>query len=252
MMLVEFIVPSSNTAMDSVIEGQLNDQERELLYQAIILAPKPPEIVIEVGTWLGGGSTLTILNALEKNGIGHLWGIEASHDIYDQMMQNLNTHAGSVIHRFTPLFGLSVQVLPDWVAKQPKPLHVDLAFLDGGNNPMEQMEEFAFLDPLMPVGAQLFAHDARQRKGKFFVPFLSRLDNWKTEVHDFTENGLFAAQKIALEPSPASLQAARARVKAIQATPLEVVARLLPSSFKASVLRLMPKAIFSRLYHGSE
>jgi len=29
-----------------------------------------------LGTWLGGGSTLHILRALEQNGVGHLYGIE--------------------------------------------------------------------------------------------------------------------------------------------------------------------------------
>ena len=58
----------------SVIEGQLNARERELLTRAILDAPKPPKVTLEVGTWLGGGSTLHILRALEKNGCGHLWG----------------------------------------------------------------------------------------------------------------------------------------------------------------------------------
>ena len=64
------------------IPGQLNATERRLLTEAITLAPKKPEILIEVGTWLGGGSTLHILRALEKNDAGHLWGIEADRSIY--------------------------------------------------------------------------------------------------------------------------------------------------------------------------
>ena len=57
------------------IEGQLNALERGLLAKAILNAANPPRVALEVGTWLGGGSTLHILRALEKNAQGHLWGV---------------------------------------------------------------------------------------------------------------------------------------------------------------------------------
>jgi predicted O-methyltransferase YrrM len=59
------------------IEGQLSAKEREYLTNAVMGAPRPPRVVLEVGTWLGGGSTIHILRALEQNRQGHLWGIEA-------------------------------------------------------------------------------------------------------------------------------------------------------------------------------
>jgi hypothetical protein len=40
------------------IEGQLNEAERRLITEAITGAAKKPLVAIEVGTWLGGGSTL--------------------------------------------------------------------------------------------------------------------------------------------------------------------------------------------------
>ncbi len=36
-----------------MIEGQLNEGERALLRDAVLQAPTPPQVVIEVGTWLG-------------------------------------------------------------------------------------------------------------------------------------------------------------------------------------------------------
>ncbi len=238
--------------MNSTIEGQLDGREADLLRGAVLSAPTPPQVVIEVGTWLGGGSTLTFLRALEQNGLGHLWGIEANPDVYERMMHNLNTHAAGYVHRFTPLFGLSEKVLPEWIAQRPKPVRVDLVFLDGGNNPMEQMKEFELLDPLMPVGAQLFAHDARQRKGKFFVPFLTRLDNWQTEVHDFTEAGMLAARKTAPQPSPESLRMARARVKEIQSSAFERLAEIVPPALKILLVRSIPQKFLLKLYHGAK
>src|SRR6266567_458954 len=124
-------VTPSETAKQGRVEGQLNVNEREILIQAIVGAPVAPRTVLEVGTWLGGGSTLHILRALEKNGKGHLWGIEADHSIYDRMVANPKTEAPEMINRFTPLFGFSQQVIPRWLAEQPA-LQVDFVFLDGG------------------------------------------------------------------------------------------------------------------------
>src|SRR5882724_2552968 len=120
------------------IEGQLNETERRLLTEALTHCPEKPKVVVEVGTWLGGGSTLHILRALEKNGVGHLWGIEAERSVYDQMLANLRTAAPEAAQRFTPLFGFSQDVLRQWLPEQGANARVDFAFLDGGNNPREQ------------------------------------------------------------------------------------------------------------------
>src|SRR6266446_10946840 len=117
------IPPNSN--QNQPIEGQLNTRERELLFDAIRGAPRPPRVALEVGTWLGGGSTLHILRALEKNGCGHLWGVEASRNICDQMLANLQAGAPETLHRFTPLFGFSQDIIPRWLAEQPPGFEID-------------------------------------------------------------------------------------------------------------------------------
>jgi len=234
----------------AVIEGQLNAAERGLLRDAILKAPKKPEVVIEVGTWLGGGSTVTFLRALHQNGAGHLWGVEADRTIYDRMMANLTTLAPEVMGRFTPLFGFSDQVLPRWIAEQKKPFQIDVAFLDGGDNPSEQIVEFEILDPYLPVGAQLFGHDAHHRKGKWLIPFLSRLDNWEVHVHDISLEGLMAARKIAAQPSPASLRAARAHLLKMRWEPIEIAARFSPKGLKRILFSVMPQRLAQRIAGG--
>ncbi len=233
-----------------VIEGQLNDAERQILTDAILKAPKKPEVVVEVGTWLGGGSTVTFLRALHQNGAGHLWGVEAHRAIYDRMMANLTALAPEVMGHFTPLFGFSDQVLPRWIAEQKKPFQIDVAFLDGGDNPFEQIVEFRILDPLMPVGAQLFSHDANFRKGKWLVPFLSRLDNWEVKVHDVSVEGLMAARKIAAQPTPASLRAARAHLFKMRWEPIEIAARFSPIGLKRLLFSLLPRRLVQRITGG--
>jgi predicted O-methyltransferase YrrM len=232
------------------IDGQLNPQERAFLAEAIRMAAKKPEIVIEVGTWLGGGSTVTILRALGGNGTGHLWGIEANPSIYERMMANLRTQAPEVIHRFTPLFGYSTEVLPRWIEAQKKPLEIDMAFLDGGNSPAEQIVEFDLLDPYLPVGGQLFGHDANHRKGKFLVPYVARLDNWESRVHDFAPEGMMYARKIAAQPSPASLRAAKAHLFKIRWQPMEIAARFAPQGLKVFIFNVMPKRFAQRIADG--
>lgn len=232
------------------IAGQLNTEERRLITAAILDAPKKPEVVLEVGTWLGGGSTLHFLRALERNGQGHLWGIEADQSIYERMLENIRRAAPEAVHRFTPLFGFSRNVIPEWLHQQGPDAIVDLVFLDGGNNPMEQINEFQLLDPHIPVGGQLMGHDAKMRKGKWLVPYLSLLDNWQVQLHDVSEFGLMHARKMAPQPSPASRRAARMCLLKKRCNPIEIAAAVLPSRVCGFALGLLPQRFARQLSDG--
>jgi len=236
----------------AIADGQLNSAERELLTRAILDEPVKPRVVIEIGTWLGGGSTVTFLRALHKNGAGHLWGVEANRSIYDRMIANLTKLAPEAMEHFTPLFGFSDQVLPRWIAEQEKPFQIDIAFLDGGNNPSEQISEFKILDSYLPVGAQLFSHDAHLRKGKWLVPFLARLDNWEMQVHDVSLEGLMAARKKAAQPSPASLRVAHAHLAKMHWEPIEIAARFSPRGMKGFLFSIMPRRFARRIADGRD
>jgi len=235
---------------DPSAEGQLNALERDLLVNAILEARPAPKAVLEVGTWLGGGSTLHILRALERNGEGHLWGIEAERSIYDRMLANLKAGAPGTLHRFTPVFGFSQKVIPQWIAGQPAGFQLDFAFLDGGNRPLEQVTEFCLLAPHIPVGGQLMAHDAKLRKGKWFAPYISSLDNWRTQIHDISAEGLLHARKIAPEPSAASLRSARQVLRRLRLQPAELAAAILPAGLCNLILRLLPRQLSLRLSDG--
>lgn len=235
---------------EAAIEGQLNAAERRLLTDAVRNVSPKPRVVIEVGTWLGGGSTLHILRALEQNGAGHLWGIEADRSIYEAMLANIRKAAPEAAHRFTPLFGFSQQVIPQWLAEQGPEARVDLAFLDGGNNPREQMDEFRLLDPRIPVGGQLLAHDAKLRKGAWLVPYLSRLDNWQVTLHDVSAEGLLHARKIAVQPSATSLRAAELTLRRERRHPREIAAAICPGWLKRLVLQCLPRRLARRITDG--
>ena len=232
------------------IAGQLNERERQILTQAILTASPKPQTVVEVGTWLGGGSTLNILRALQQNGTGHLWGVEADRSIYDRMLANIRAAAPEASGRFTPIFGFSQDIIPQWLAERGRGVPVDFAFLDGGNNPQEQIDEFKLLDPFIPVGGQLMGHDAKLRKGKWLVPYLMKLDNWKAQLHDVSDEGLLTAVKVAAQPSAASRRAADACLRKMRLAPAELAATYLPSGVCGFFLRLLPRGFSRRLSDG--
>ncbi len=232
------------------IAGQLNAEERRILVAAVCDAPIPPKIVLEVGTWLGGGSTLHLLRALEQNGEGYLWGIEADRTIYDQMLKNTRSAAPEAMHRFTPLFGLSQEVIPRWLHDLRPDAKVDLAFLNGGDNPMERITEFKLLDDRIPVGGQLLSHDAKLRKGKWLVPYLTALDHWSSQLHDVSVEGLFSSCKIAMAPSEESQRAAAQVLKSLRREPVEMLGRWLPTPLCALILGLLPTNIRNRISQG--
>jgi predicted O-methyltransferase YrrM len=233
------------------IDGQLSNGERQMLTDTILQSAKKPRVVLEVGTWLGGGSTLHILRALHKNGIGHLWGIEGDHTIYERMIQNLRAAAPETLERFTPLFGCSQDVIPKLLAEKGPDFQIDIAFLDGGNNPLEQITEFELIKDRIPVDGVLMSHDARVRKGKWLVPYVSRLDNWKCELHDLSEVGLFYARKLAPEPSPESARRARSHLRRLRLQPVEIAAALLPKQLCGLILQLLPRRLAASLAEGA-
>ncbi len=232
------------------IAGQLNAAERQILVDAVLKSPRHPKVVLEVGTWLGGGSTLHFLRALEEIGEGHLWGIEADPSIYEAMLANIGAAAPEALHRFTPLFGFSDVVIPRWLAEQGEEVCVDLVFLDGGNNPGEQITEFHLLDPHIPVGGQLLAHDAKMRKGKWLVPYLSCLDNWRVTLREGSEQGLLHAEKIAQHPSRTSKKAADALLWKMRLQPAEIAGALLPAKVCGFMLGLLPRKLAWKLSDG--
>ena len=143
-------------------------------------------------------------------------------------------------------------VLKQWKRERGTQATVDFAFLDGGNNPREQIREFQLLDPLIPVGGQLMAHDAKMRKGRWLVPYVSRLDNWESRVCDVSREGLFHAKKLASRPSPKSLRAARRRLFIQSCNPSEIAATLLPAKVCEFCLGLLPRSLASRLAEGTK
>lgn len=230
------------------MEGQLNSKEREIITRWV--TDLKPQRAMEVGTWLGGGSTLHILKALEANGQGHLWGIEAFQSIYDAMLKNINSAGAEIAARFTPLFGFSQNVIPEFLAKNGKDTTIEFVFLDGGDNPMEQITEFQVLRDSMPVGSVLLSHDAKLRKGKWLIPYLKAHDNWECKLHDVSDEGMFEAIKTAPFPSKESERKAAKLLQSLRMQPTEFLGRILPAPVISMILRLIPRKLVLKITQG--
>ena len=228
------------------MEGQLNSQERAIITGWV--NDLKPDRTLEVGTWKGGGSTLHILNALEANGKGHLWGIEATRSIYDEMIANIGS--AGLKNRFTPIFGFSQQVIPEFLAEQGTDAGMGLVFLDGGDNPLEQIEEFQLIRNCILVGGVLLSHDAKLRKGKWLVPYLRAHDNWDCKLHDVSVEGLFEARKLADQPSASSKTKAASVLRSLRMEPKELLGRHLPSSFIDLILKFLPRKLVLSITQG--
>ncbi len=230
------------------MEGQLNPKERAIITGWVELLK--PERALEVGTWLGGGSTLHILKALESNGRGHLWGVEASQSIYERMIANISSAGPELVNRFTPILGFSQQVIPDFLAKLGNENEIGIVFLDGGDNPMEQVEEFQLLMNNIPVGGVLLSHDAKLRKGKWLVPYVNAYDNWECKLHDVSEEGLFEARKIAIQPSNESVKNAAKKLSSLQREPQEWIGKKIPSCLIDFIAKILPRKLLYSITQG--
>ena len=229
----------------NVIESQFSPSEKAIIKQAVEKFTSPR--ILEIGTYKGGGSTLAFLEALKSKGDGRLIGVEASAAVFSEMKANIESVDPDYFRFFEAIEGFSQQVIPEILKKVSV---FDIVFLDGGNNPREQIEEFELIKDAIPVGGYLFSHDANLRKGRWFVPYLLELDNWRTTVHQVSEEGLLEAVKLADSASAESLAQADRRLQRCMRSPVEVATRFFPSSFKGAVLRLMPRKLRRRLGEG--
>jgi hypothetical protein len=172
-----------------MIEGQLSSAERRHIARALKEAEPKPKVCLEVGAWLGGGSTRHRLRALEKNRAGHICGVEADRTIYERMLCNIASAFPDGAKRFSQLFGFSQAVIPEWLKPLSPDETVDFVFLDGAANSREPLIEFHLLNSRMTVGSQSMSHDARRRTGKWLVPCVSLLDNWQSSLIPKSEYG---------------------------------------------------------------
>ena len=134
-------------------EGQMNPAERELLYNTVMSAQ--PDVVCEVGTCRGGGSTYFISSALRNLGKGKLYTCEDFKEFYDyaRALYAGNPDFAGLEQYIEFFFGDSERAFKDFK------LPVNVCLLDGGADSIKMVYDFTLFRPLMPIGSYLIMHD---------------------------------------------------------------------------------------------
>jgi len=130
------------------MQGQLKPRERQSLYEWV--KKSQPKVVLEVGTWKGGGSTWQIANAIRDANVGgHLTTCEVDPILYTEAKKIFNTDHWRP--HVTCLLKPSTEVIPT--------LNPDFAFFDGPNDADLSLSDFKLLETRMASGSWFACHD---------------------------------------------------------------------------------------------
>ena len=158
------------------IPGQLWYEERKTLYESI--REFSPDVVFEVGTWIGGGSTFFIAQALFDNGSGTLFTIEKDSSTYQSAINNYNHFLGHLVPYVNFFLGESTEVYRDILKKIGR---VDALFLDGASDPRQTVREFKMFEPYLGYRSVLMVHDWEDEKMRLLRPIIEESTNWILE-----------------------------------------------------------------------
>lgn len=158
------------------IPGQMWYADRKLLYQTI--RKYKPEVVFEVGTWLGGGSTYFIAQALFENGFGTLYTIETETQVYQSAVENYDKFLPHLKPYVCFKHGKSTQVYPPVLDKLGK---IDGLFLDGAEDAFQTVNEFKLFSPYLKKDSVLMAHDWDTEKMRLLRPIIQSSPYWEIE-----------------------------------------------------------------------
>jgi hypothetical protein len=153
--------------------GQMWFEDRRVLYDTV--RRLRPQRCFEVGTWLGGGSTLVIARALRDNGGGRLHTIELLDDVHHKAVEYYERH----VPELRPFVEFH---LGDYRERFPALIDdggVDFFVLDGAEDAEQTMEQFRFFDERSRVGTGLFAHDWESEKSRLVRPELEGSERWE-------------------------------------------------------------------------
>lgn len=165
------------------MEGQLYPPERKLLYDAVLQAK--PKIVLEIGTWKGGGSTYQIATALRENGSGKLYTCEVDRIFYEQARGVYSDWGDIVECHHTASTDMINQLLGNGIIP-------DFVFNDGPEEPELNLSDFQLLEPHLRPGAVFGMHDWDLEvradglisvKAKLLRPYLEGSPEWRIESY---------------------------------------------------------------------
>lgn len=159
------------------MEGQLSPFERKVLYESVISCR--PRIVIEIGTWKGGGSTYIISSALHELGGGLLLSMESNADFHNHAVNLYSTSLHMLKPYIALMYGESLILLGPLTSSG---IQIDYAILDGDVSADQTVKEFSLIDKSMPVNGRVFCHDWNTSKMDKMKDTLSGCSMWDCEA----------------------------------------------------------------------
>jgi hypothetical protein len=156
-----------------IYDGQVmtfGDFDREGLRRLLDEIGKDPPIIVEVGSWLGTGSTQVMIDVVRKRG-GRLhcvdtWGgspgvdnhakIVANYDVYETFRHNVRAAGGESVvtaHRLT-----SIEAAESWPEAT-----VDMVFIDADHRFASARKDIAAWLPKLRPGGTMAGHDCECR-----------------------------------------------------------------------------------------
>lgn len=174
------------------MEGQMLPEERKALYDIIV--ETKPDIVFEVGTWKGGGSTFFIASALAENKKGRLFTIECDGELFRYAKALYATSLASLRPYVFFNKGESDLVYPKILSEVE---NVDFVFLDGKEDPEQTVKEYNMFLPHMKAGSYLACHDWKISKMEKLKVILSDCTKWKSILEiTHTDTGFAIFKKL--------------------------------------------------------
>ncbi len=147
--------------------------DRKALYETI--RRYKPRIVCESGTWLGGGSTYFIAQALYDNGGGVLHTTEVMPEFHAKAAQGYAQHLSRLLPFVQFHSGASAQV---YSALLPQIAPIDALLLDGAEDAEMTANEFQMFEPFLSQRAVVMAHDWNTEKMLLLRPILEDASDW--------------------------------------------------------------------------
>jgi len=158
------------------MQGQMRPEERRAMYNIVV--DRKPSLMIEIGTWKGGGSTYILGCAAHEYG-GHIHTIEANKDFHASALRLFDSRMQILLPYIDFHLGFSQDVLPDILNKNEK---IDFILFDGAEDPDQTVLEYEMVEKHLKKGAVMAFHDWKTSKTAKIKGVLANDPSWKIIV----------------------------------------------------------------------
>lgn len=151
--------------------GEFGEDDREALRNLVRMVLKPGCVIVEIGSWLGNGSTRVIIDELRSidggklycvdtwkgsPNVAHHQDIAARYDIFETFLQNVRSAGGEA-------YVCPLKMTSSDAAKIIEDGSIDLVFIDGDHSYASAIEDISLWKSKVREGGILCGHDCECR-----------------------------------------------------------------------------------------